>query len=134
MTIRGMVDTVSPVVIGSIIILLGLAFGAHAIARRRAVRRHGRALVPADIQDLCANIGRRTFTIVSADFMIAKERKRRRLLERTYQQPDGVWTLQIEMDEDRVVAFEARFASAHTWLLTEMRGGKHGDSIFFAPD
>jgi len=115
-----------------IAILAGLAvlLGLHALARRRAIARFGSPLIPADIEELHAHLGQRIFTVLAADFTLVKRRKRRALLERAYPQADGIWTLAIELEDERVVAFEARFRSNRSWLLNEIRHRYRERSIF----
>jgi hypothetical protein len=80
-------------------------------------RKYGRPKIPCDIKELATEFNYANFIINTNDFKLSEKEHEWELYERTYDQDDGKWNLEIEFKNSKLVAFKATFTSRYSWFF-----------------
>jgi hypothetical protein len=110
-------DIIAWVVGGIFALLLPVLIWA-VVLRYKYIKKYGVPKAPADINEIKERLRSHSIQIETKDFFLVKRHKNTNFRYRKlYQQADGVWTLDVEIRDQNVIAYIAEFKSSISCFL-----------------
>ena len=124
-------DTVAIILIATVTLLTFVIL--NAIVKKNE-RKFGIPRVPEDIKDIKSSISTNKISLIESDFYLIGSMNQHRTFRRYYSQDDGAWKVEVEFQEEILVAYSIQFTSKHTKWLNRGWENSVGSTKFIARD